>query len=73
MTILRDAMLCIANLQGAREMTYCQLQEALTLQGARLPDGTLLPYNDTWREVFINLRCCSQNSIERSDANAERR
>lgn len=51
-TNLRGADLWGANLQGAWAVTCEQLREAHTLQGTILPDGTLLPIDNTWREVF---------------------
>ncbi len=54
---LHEAFLGEANLQGthlhaARNLTCAQLSQAETLQGATLPDGTVLPDDYTWRARF---------------------
>ena len=49
---LEGADLREANLAGVLIATCEQLQQAGTLQAAILSDGTKLPNDDTWREVF---------------------
>lgn len=51
---LHQAELFNVDLRGAIRMTCAQLQQAETLQGTTLPDGTQLPHNDTWRDEFDN-------------------
>jgi hypothetical protein len=60
--ILEEADLWRANLQGAKYLTVEQLRQADILEGAILPDGTMLPWRtaqeridglqETWREAF---------------------
>jgi len=49
---LRGAVLIKANMEGARNLTVEQLRQAENLMGATLPDGTQLPSDRGWREVF---------------------
>lgn len=55
--VLSSAVLNLTNLesaklQGARGFSTDQLKQAKSLEDTTLPDGTRLPDNDTWREVF---------------------
>lgn len=49
---LEGTFLHKANLERVRKITIEQLTQAESLQGATLPDGTKLPDNDSWQEVF---------------------
>ena len=49
---LANADLTYAYLEGAQHTTVAMLREARTLSGATLADGTKLPTDDKWRDVF---------------------
>jgi uncharacterized protein YjbI with pentapeptide repeats len=51
-TDLQGANLAGAYLLETKRLTVEQLRQAESIAGAILPDGTRLPYGDTWREAF---------------------
>lgn len=49
---LQGADLHHADLRGAHAITIDQLRMCKSLRGTTLPDGTRLPYDDTWHHAF---------------------
>lgn len=53
---LQDVEMIETDLRGAKRLRCDQLLQAKLLLGARLPDGTAVPYDEDWRD-FISSWC----------------